>query len=332
MFSSRHLISQRVSSENGLCPKSGRPSNRGSAMLGHSGEGLQVASDDGVSKQASFLPIVPVGNINDIGFDNYGSGAAIDRAIVQRCYGAIVPEPVVAVHDPEAEDVAVLVQNFEALRAGRGREPRYDPHMARTAHVTVALHRAMVNKTLVPLRAIEAAHHGPHGAYRRPDALHHHGAALVARYPHRVVAPHCLVQMMVVLQVLILFLADRPLRHHRLLQSLPGLRFPIPILEAAGKVREYPQLVWLTHAWRPSAVLLQKITDRFDLATRGICKQKKPNIVNFLTSAPPPFASFSIRRIAVERSILRRLFLCPRENICDGFWMATGCPPNQMAG
>lgn len=217
-------------------------------MLGHSGEGLQVASDDGVSKQASFLPIVPVGNINDIGFDNYGSGAAIDRAIVQRCYGAIVPEPVVAVHDPEAEDVAVLVQNFEALRAGRGREPRYDPHMARTAHVTVALHRAMVNKTLVPLRAIEAAHHGPHGAYRRPDALHHHGAALVARYPHRVVAPHRLVQMMVVLQVLILFFADRPLRHHRLLQSLPRLRFPIPILEAAGKVREYPQLVWLTHA------------------------------------------------------------------------------------
>lgn len=303
-------------------------------MLGHSGEGLQVASDDGVSKQASFLPIVPAGNIDDIGFDNYGSGAAIDRAIVQRCYGAIVLEPVVAVHDPEADDVAVLVQNFEALRAVRGGEPRYDPDMARTAHVAVALHRAMVNKTLVPLRAIEAAHHGPHGAYRRPDALHYHGAALVARCPHRVVAPHRLVQMMVVLQVLILFFADRPLRHHRLLQSLPRLRFRIPILEAAGKVREYPQLVWLTHAWRPSAVLLQKITDRFDPTTWGICKQKKNPIlsISFLTSAPPPFASFSIRRIAVEGSILRRLFLCPRENICDGYWMATGCPPNQMAG
>lgn len=250
-------------------------------MLGHSGEGLQVASDDGVSKQASFLPIVPAGNIDDIGFDNYGSGAAIDRAIVQRCYGAIVLEPVVAVHDPEADDVAVLVQNFEALRAVRGGEPRYDPDMARTAHVAVALHRAMVNKTLVPLRAIEAAHHGPHGAYRRPDALHYHGAALVARCPHRVVAPHRLVQMMVVLQVLILFFADRPLRHHRLLQSLPRLRFRIPILEAAGKVREYPQLVWLTHAWRPSAVLLQKITDRFDPTTWGICKQKKTQYCQF---------------------------------------------------
>jgi hypothetical protein len=303
-------------------------------MLGHSSEGLQIASDDGVSKQASFFPIVPVGHVDDIGFDDYGSGAAIDRAIVQRGYGAIVSEAVIAVHDPKAYDVAVLVQNFEALGAGRGRKPRDDPDVARTAHVTVALHGAVVNETLVPLRAIETAYHGPYRGHGRPNALHHHRAALVARCPHRVVAPHRLMEMMIMLQVLLSF-ADRPLHHHRLVQSLPRLRFPIPILEAAGKVREYPQLVWLTHAWRPSAVLLQKITDRFDPATSGC---KGTNIVNFLlllyncACCICSFLNSGDRGCGIDPPPpLPPRFCLSARKFCDGFWMAMGCPPNQKA-
>ena len=108
--------------------------------------------------------------------------------------GAVVAEAVIPADDAEAEDVAVVVEDLEALGAGGGREARHDGDLADAAHggAVAGPEVARLDEVLVPLRRGEPAHDGPHGGQRRVHALRHQRRARRPRRSprERVVRPH----------------------------------------------------------------------------------------------------------------------------------------------
>jgi len=99
--------------------------------------------------------------------------------------GAVVGEAVVPADDAEADDVALVVEDLEALGAPRCGEAGDDVDFPERPDVAVASNDVTaLHEVLVGLRVVKAPHDGPHGGHRGGDLLHHCRAALV--FSHRV--------------------------------------------------------------------------------------------------------------------------------------------------
>ncbi|CAN6467438.1 unnamed protein product [Victoria cruziana] len=86
----------------------------------------------------------------------------------------------VAAHDAEADDVALVVEDLEALGGAAGGQAGDDAHLSEAADIAVAAHqRAASNEVLVRLGLVEAPDDGPDDADGGLDGLHDGGAALV---------------------------------------------------------------------------------------------------------------------------------------------------------
>jgi hypothetical protein len=158
----------------------GRPTSRrhGGELLGGGGQRLEVAPDDGVHEHAGVLGGVARRHVHHVGLHDDGGGVGRGGGRVDGGHREVVLEPVLAAHDAEAEDVALVVQDLEALAAGRRGEARHDAHLAERAHAAVARQqRATPHEPLVRLRLVEPPHHGPHRRGRRRHVLDHRGAA-----------------------------------------------------------------------------------------------------------------------------------------------------------
>ncbi|BAT84031.1 uncharacterized protein HKW66_Vig0115240 [Vigna angularis] len=161
---------------------------RSCEIFGEFGEGLEVAAEDGIDEHARVVGGVAGWDIHDVGLDDDGARGG---ARVEGCDGAVVGEAVIAADHAEANDVALVVEDVEALGADGGREAGDHAHLAERADVAVSQDDvAALHEVLVGLWVVEAPHHGPHGGDRRRDLLHHGGAALVRGHRVDVVAGH----------------------------------------------------------------------------------------------------------------------------------------------
>lgn len=161
---------------------------RSSEIFGEFGEGLEVAAEDGIDEHARVVGGVAGRDVHDVGLHDDGARGG---AGVEGCDGAVVGETVIAADHAEANDVALVVQDVEALGADGGREAGDHAHLPERAHIAVAQDDvAALHEVLVGLRVVEAPHHGPHGGDGRRDLLHNGGAALVRRHRVDVVACH----------------------------------------------------------------------------------------------------------------------------------------------
>ncbi|KAF5453717.1 hypothetical protein F2P56_028600 [Juglans regia] len=94
--------------------------------------------------------------------------------------GPVIVETVVPTDDAKAEDVALVVEDLEALGAGGGGQSRHHLDLSDSAHVTVAVDDvAALEEVLVGLRLVESSDQGPDGRDGSVDGLDHSGAALV---------------------------------------------------------------------------------------------------------------------------------------------------------
>ncbi|WVY90734.1 hypothetical protein V8G54_036248 [Vigna mungo] len=150
-------------------------------------EGLQIAPYDCVHEDASLLLSVTWRYVNHVGLDHNRASVTVT---VQRRHRPIVPQAVVAADHAEAHHVPLVVKDLESLGARNGREARDHAHLAERANANAVAgdHVAALHEVLVPLRIVEASHHGPHGGDRRLDRLNDDGAALAGPHRMRVVA------------------------------------------------------------------------------------------------------------------------------------------------
>ena len=161
-----------------------------SHIFSHLSQGLQIAPYDCVHENASLFFSVTGRYVNHVRLDD--NCPSVASVAVERGDGPVVPEAVVAADDAEAHDVALVVEDLEALGARHGGKPGDHAHLAEGADMNAAVtpgascgdHVAALYEVLVGLRVVEAPHHRPHGGDRRVDRLDHEGAALVG--PHRV--------------------------------------------------------------------------------------------------------------------------------------------------
>lgn len=111
---------------------------------------------------------------------------------MKRRHRPVIAQTVVPSDDAEADDVALVVEDLQPLRAGHGGEARHHVDLAEGADVdAVAVDDvAALDEMLVGLGVIEASNDGPHGGDRRVDGLDHDGAALVGSHGVRVLANH----------------------------------------------------------------------------------------------------------------------------------------------
>ena len=149
-------------------------------------EGLQIAPYDCVHEHASLLLSVSGGYVHHVGLDHDGSSVAV---AVERRHGPVVPKAVVAANHAEAHHVPLVVEDLETLGARNGGEAGDHEHLAERAdsNAVAGDHVTALDEVLVPLRFVEAPHHGPHGGDRRLDGLDHDGAALAGPHHVRVV-------------------------------------------------------------------------------------------------------------------------------------------------
>lgn len=60
--------------------------------------------------------------------------------------------------DLDAEDVLLVVEDFQSLRAGCGRQPRFDVNFSNAADRQIALHHASADEGLVLVWLVESPH------------------------------------------------------------------------------------------------------------------------------------------------------------------------------
>ncbi|CAD5197164.1 unnamed protein product, partial [Musa acuminata subsp. malaccensis] len=157
-------------------------------VLGCARQGLEIAPDDGVDEDARVLPGVPRRHVHHVRLHHHRAPLGLR---VEGCDGAVVGEAVLPADHPEAEHVALVVEDLEALPAGRRRQAGHDADLPKGADVTVAVdHVAALHEVLVGLRLVEAAHHRPHHGHRRRDVLHQGRAALVGFHRVLVMSRH----------------------------------------------------------------------------------------------------------------------------------------------
>ena len=149
---------------------------------------MEVAAEDGVDEDARVLGGVAGGDVNDVGLDDDGAGGG---AGVKSGDRAVVEEAVVAADHAEADNVALVVEDVEALGADGGGEAGDDVDLAEGPDVAVAEDDvAALDEVLVGLRVVEAPHDGPDGGDRGGDLLDHGGAALLRGHHVGVVPGH----------------------------------------------------------------------------------------------------------------------------------------------
>lgn len=94
--------------------------------------------------------------------------------------GPVIVETVVSTDDAKAEDMALVVEDLEALGAEGGGQPRHHLDLSESAHVTIAVDDvAALEEVLVGLRLVESTDHRPDGRDGSVDGMDHGGAALV---------------------------------------------------------------------------------------------------------------------------------------------------------
>jgi len=92
----------------------------------------------------------------------------------------VIIEPVVPTDNAEAHNMALVVEDIEALRAGSRRQSGHDVDFPECADVAVADDDVTaLEKVLVSLGVVESADDGPDGGDGGGDGLDHGGAALV---------------------------------------------------------------------------------------------------------------------------------------------------------
>lgn len=177
-------------------------------ILGDLRQILEVAANNGVHEHVRILLGVAGRHVHDVRLHH--DGAVSRRRGVQRRDGPVVQEPVVAADHAEADDVALVVEDLEALRAAVGGQARDDLDLPEGADVAVADDDvAALDEVLVGLRVVEAADHRPDRGHRGGDLLDHGGAALVGSHGVGVVPGHRLRQRTPLLGLLLLLLHGR---------------------------------------------------------------------------------------------------------------------------
>jgi len=108
---------------------------------------------------------------------------------VERGYRSIISEPVVTSNDAEADYVALVVEDLEALRAICSGQAGDNVDLAECADVALADGDvAALDEVLVCLGVVESTDDGPDGGDGSGDLLDHGGAALVRAYRVDVIA------------------------------------------------------------------------------------------------------------------------------------------------
>ena len=162
-------------------------------VFGDLSEWLEVAPNDGVDEHARVLHGVPRRNIDHVGLDHNGPVAVTRgwRRAVEGGDRLVVSQAVVPADDAEADDVALVVEDLEALGAPAGGEAGDDVDLAEGAHVAVSDDDvAALDEVLVGLGVVEAPHDWPHGGDGGVDLLDHGGAALLGAHGVGVVPRH----------------------------------------------------------------------------------------------------------------------------------------------
>ncbi|KAF7825493.1 protein BZR1-like protein 2-like [Senna tora] len=137
----------------------------------------KVAPNNGIHKHTCVLLRVPRRHVHRVRLHHHRPVAV---AAVQGGDGAVIGEAVVPADDAEAEDVALVVEDVEALGAGRSGEARDDVDLTESTDVAVANEDAAgLDEVLVGLGVVESADDGPDGGERSGDLLSESGTALV---------------------------------------------------------------------------------------------------------------------------------------------------------
>lgn len=143
-------------------------------------ERLQVAPNDRIHEHTRVLLRVPWRHVHRVRLHHHRPALVAAVSGMEGGDGAVIGEAVVPADDAEAEDVALVVEDVEALGAGGGREAGDDVDLTKSANVAVADEDvAGLDEVLVGLGVVESADDGPDGGDGSGDLLGDGGAALV---------------------------------------------------------------------------------------------------------------------------------------------------------
>ncbi|KAG6391205.1 hypothetical protein SASPL_148958 [Salvia splendens] len=161
----------------------------------HHSELLEIESHDGISEHLRVLAGIPLRNVDDVRFDDDRVGFAAAGEFVDGGDGSVVVEAVLAADDAEADDVAAVVEDLEALGGGGGGEAGDDGDLADAADAAVAGEAAALDEVLVALGIVESAHQRPHHLRRSVDPLRDQRGACVGQCVERVVGADHVLQL-----------------------------------------------------------------------------------------------------------------------------------------
>lgn len=154
-------------------------------ILGEFRERLKIAPKNGINKHTSIISGVSRRNINDVRLNNNRTGAVVtigirDRTRMKSGDRTVVSKTVIAADHTKTDDVAFIVEDFEAFGTYGGGEAGDDANFTESTYVTVAEDDvAAFNKVFVSLWIVEAADDGPDGGNWSGDFLDDGGATLV---------------------------------------------------------------------------------------------------------------------------------------------------------
>lgn len=82
-------------------------------------------------------------------------------------------KPVISSNNFDAENVFVVVEMLQPLKASGRREPGFDVDLPQASNANTSLHNASANKRLVLLRLIEPPNKRPHLQLHTEGDYHH---------------------------------------------------------------------------------------------------------------------------------------------------------------
>lgn len=142
--------------------------------FGDGSELLKVEPHHRIGEEASVFLCVPLGNVDEVGFEN--DGPDLTGTVVESMNGgdrAVVFEAVLAADDAEPGDATVFVEEVESFGGGGGWEAGDDIDVSGAAdgHLEAVFDGAAFDEVLVGLWVVEAADDGPDGVWWRVDTL-----------------------------------------------------------------------------------------------------------------------------------------------------------------
>ncbi|KAL7112218.1 hypothetical protein ACP275_05G138300 [Erythranthe tilingii] len=168
----------------------------------HYTEFLEIQFHHRVSKHFRIFPGVALRYIHNIRFhhNRVNFFSAVFDQLVDRSHRPVVAQAVLAADDPEAEHVALVVEDLQPLGGGGGGEAGDHRQLADAAHAAVADEAAALDEVLVGLGVVEAADQRPHRLRRRVDPLRDEGCAGVGQCVEQVVGADDVLQLRVFLR------------------------------------------------------------------------------------------------------------------------------------